>query len=432
VSVIPLFVFAGLYLAGIAGLAFVAGCEAILAPYGEAVRPEIQERRSQFPGWLRQPRRGQVLFLSARVFFVSLSAAMALLLCRIPADWWGWLLGLILFPAIPVFGELLPRARFRRPTREQIEKASRFFDRFQGYFLAPLARPVVFVADRMVHFFGGDSLDGDSNGGGNSNHADEVTLPGTDGLVLQEQKMIQAIAEMGETSVRELMVPRTAMECLDVRSGLSEVLDKITTCMHSRIPVYEEDVDHVIGVLHVKDLFELWEGREVTAGPPDAVNGEFDLRPFLRPAQFVPETKKIRELFSEFQEEKIHLAIVVDEYGGTAGLVTLEDLLEEIVGEIQDEFDEEPVPYEERSDGAYVVDGTTHTDDLKEDLGIELPESEDYDTVSGFILSRLGEVPPVGEVIEHPGVRLTVESADERRIERVKVERVVEPTEKQD
>jgi CBS domain containing-hemolysin-like protein len=424
--VIPVLVFAFLYLAALAGLAFVAGCEAILAPYGEAMRPEVQERRSQYPSWLRQPRQGQVLFLSARLAFASLAAVMALLLCAVPNDWWGWLLGLILFPVIPVFGEFIPRARFRNPTREQIEKASRRFDRFQQFFLSFLTRALLLMANRMIRFFGGDSLTGEGENGGNSNHAEEVSIPGTDGLVLQEQKMIQAIAEMGETSVREIMVPRTAMECLDVRSSISEVLDKITACMHSRIPVYEEDVDHIIGVLHVKDLFGVWEDREGAADPSEKSNGEFNLRPFLRPAQFVPETKKIRELFAEFQQEKNHIAIVVDEYGGTAGLVTLEDLLEEIVGEIQDEFDEEPVPYVERSDGAYVVEGTMHTDDLREDLGIELPESEDYDTVSGFILSRLGEVPPVGQVIEHPGVRLTVEEADERRIERVKVERTGE------
>jgi len=324
-------------------------------------------------------------------------------------------------------GEFLPRARFRQATPAQIEKASRWFDRFQRFLLRILVRPLLLVSNRLMVFLGGEPLTREPVVTGNSTGIDEVTLPGADDLVLQEQKMIQAIAEMGETSVREVMVPRTAMECIDVKSSLPEVLDTITKSMHSRIPVYEEDADHIIGVLHVKDLFRLWEGREGIRVPPNGAAGkaaEFDLRTFLRAAQFVPETKKIRELFAEFQEEKTHIAIVVDEYGGTAGLVTLEDFLEEIVGEIQDEFDEEPVQYEEREDGTYLVDGTMHTDDLKDELGIELPESEDYDTVSGFILSRLGEVPPVGQAIEHEGIRLTVETADERRIERVKVERL--------
>jgi len=417
-----------LYLLGIGGLAFVASCEAVLAPYGEIMRPEIAERRSQFPRWLQQPRHTLVLFVVGRALFVVLSGIMAFLLAARIGGWWGGGVAAIGFLAIPVAGELLPRARFRQPSPAQIERATRWFDRFQSLFLGHLARLVGAGANQLVRFLGGEPLLQENPTGPESFQLDEGDRRLAEELAFREQKMIQAISEIGETVAREVMVPRTAMECLDVNATLPEVLDKVTTCLHSRIPVYEEDADHIIGILHVKDLFEVWQSREGLNVPVEGAGsgaaGRFDLRRFLRPAQFVPETKKIRELFAEFQREKTHIAIVVDEYGGTAGLVTLEDFLEEIVGEIQDEFDEEPVPYEQEGDGVYIVDGTMHTDDVRDELGLGIPDSEDYDTVSGFILSRLGEVPPVGEVIEHEGLRLTVVAGDERRIERVRLERI--------
>jgi putative hemolysin len=184
--------------------------------------------------------------------------------------------------------------------------------------------------------------------------------------------------------------------------------------------VYDEDLDHIIGVLVVKDLFAVWKELR------DNGEGEFRLADHISPPYYTPETKKVSELFEEMLRNKVHMVIVVDEYGGTSGLVTLEDLLEEFVGDIQDEHDHEKPPYERRGEGVYMVEGTMRIDDLEEDLGVKLPEDEEYDTISGFVSTRLGRVPEVGESVEYDGVRITVEEADEKKIDRVRIE--VPPT----
>jgi putative hemolysin len=230
-----------------------------------------------------------------------------------------------------------------------------------------------------------------------------------------EREMISSIFEMGDKQVREVMIPRTDLVAIDITTPASEVLEQITRVGHSRLPVYEGSADDIVGILYVKDLF-----RRLAKG-----DREIDLKRLLRPAHFVPETKKVDALLREMQRDKVHLAIVVDEYGGTAGLVTIEDLVEEIVGEIRDEYDVEQEMVLPVSENEAVMDARVPFEDVRETFDLDVEPSEDYDTLGGFITNRLGRVPRAGESIEVAGVRFTVETVDGKRIRRVRVTRLV-------
>ena len=230
----------------------------------------------------------------------------------------------------------------------------------------------------------------------------------------KEREMISSIFELGEKQVREVMVPRTDIIALDIGTSGHEVLEQITRVGHSRIPVYEGSPDNIVGILYVKDVF-----RRLARG-----DRPFELRPFLRAAHFVPETKKADELLREMQRDKVHIAIVVDEYGGTAGLVTLEDLVEEIVGEIRDEYDVEQELVLPVSDREAVMDGRVPFEDVRETFDLEVEPSEDYDTLGGFIVHELGRFARAGEAVEAGGARFAVETVEGRRIRRVRVTRL--------
>jgi len=232
-----------------------------------------------------------------------------------------------------------------------------------------------------------------------------------------DKQMIVSILEMNETVVREVMVPRIDMVTLEVNAELHAALDTIIEAGHSRIPVYEGHVDVIVGVLYAKDLLKCFRDNRTDA----------PIRDLLRPAYFIPASKKISTLFREMQQQRTHLAIIVDEYGGIAGLVTFEDMLEEIVGEIQDEYDiHEEAQYQLIGEQAYLVNSRLDIDSLADLLDIDLTE-EDGDTVGGLIYSHLGHVPAQGELLELDGWRFTVLSVDGRRIHQVRVERIPPP-----
>ncbi len=228
------------------------------------------------------------------------------------------------------------------------------------------------------------------------------------------QEMISSIFEMGSKRVHEVMVPRTDIIALDIATPPQEVVEQITRIGHSRIPVYEGSTDNVIGILYTKDVF-----RRIARGEK-----HLELRPYLRPAHFVPEQKKVDDLLREMQRDKVHLAIVVDEYGGTAGLVTIEDLVEEIVGEIRDEYDVEQelvLPVSERE---ALMDARVPFEDVRETFDLEVEPTADYATLGGFITAQLGRFPRQGESFEAAGAQFVVESVEGRRIRRVRVRRL--------
>ena len=231
-------------------------------------------------------------------------------------------------------------------------------------------------------------------------------------LEAEEEQMIQAVIELGDQRVHEVMVPRIAMISLPAGATLEEAIDTLIDEGHSRVPVYEETIDEVVGILYAKDLLPFLKG---SAAERPA------LRSILRTPVFVPESMSVDDLLHEFQRRKVHLAIVLDEYGGTAGLVTIEDLLEEIVGEIQDEYDEEEPLIVRLSEHEARIDGRADVDDLEElfDTNLGLEDADEYDTVGGLIYHRLGTVPKPGDVISVDGLTLTVETTDGRRVGKV-------------
>jgi putative hemolysin len=227
-----------------------------------------------------------------------------------------------------------------------------------------------------------------------------------------ERQMIFSIFQLRETLAREIMVPRIDMLVLDVLTPLTDAVDTLLQSGHSRVPVFEETVDNTLGLLYAKDLLRVWR----TGGQLNS------LRDLLRPAYFVPEAKKVDELLTELQAQRIHMAIVVDEYGGVAGLVTLEDIVEEIVGEILDEYDQaEEAPYQVLKTGEHIFLGRVDLDDFNEIMSSNLP-SDEADTIGGFMYSRIGRVPEVGEKVKEDTLLLTVEQVSGRRIRKVRAQ----------
>jgi putative hemolysin len=232
-----------------------------------------------------------------------------------------------------------------------------------------------------------------------------------------EKEMIKSIFEFGETLVREVMVPRIDVMAVPLDLPMLEATDVILKAGHSRVPVYEESIDNVTGVLYAKDLLRyLRDGRT-----------DVPLSKILRSPYFIPESKKVDELLQELQQRRVHMAVVVDEYGGTAGIVTIEDLLEEIVGEIQDEFDAEQPTIEPLGEDEFLFDARVPLDEVNKLLHVELPE-EGGDTLGGFIYSQLGKVPAVGDTIEFGGINIEVLSVAGRRIKQVRAKLAEEPT----
>ena len=231
-----------------------------------------------------------------------------------------------------------------------------------------------------------------------------------------ERRLLRSIVDFGDTLVREVMTPRPDIVALPEGATLDQLRTLFREDAYSRFPVYRENLDNVLGIVFVKDLLR--------APEQDAGNG---LASLVRPATFVPETKRVSELLKEFQTNQVQLAIVVDEYGGTAGLVTLEDLLEEIVGEIRDEYDVETEPVVEEDDGAIVFSAKVNFDEVRDRLYVEV-EPEGFETVGGYVLTRVGRVPAAGESFEIDGLVVEVLEAERRRIHRVRMRRADAPS----
>ncbi|MFM9959413.1 MAG: hemolysin family protein [Phycisphaerales bacterium] len=246
-----------------------------------------------------------------------------------------------------------------------------------------------------------------------------------EGAIVEEQRdMIEAVVEFGTTTAAEVMTPRTDIEAIQLTDDLGKVIKMVREVSHSRIPVYEGTADHIVGIFYVKDLMRWLAGDGVKgAGKP------FRLRSILRPALFVPETKPVRELLKDLIKQKVHIAIVTDEYGGTAGVVTVEDIVEEVFGEIQDEYElPEDAPPEVKVDRAANTadaDARMSIYDLNEalePLGVTIPEGKDYDTVGGYVMATLGHIPIAGETVEGDGFAVTVLEAEPTRVLRLKIE----------
>lgn len=242
-----------------------------------------------------------------------------------------------------------------------------------------------------------------------------VEVSGERGALEEDEKeMIQGIFEISETTAREIMVPRVDIVCLPITATIQDVIRVVKEKGHSRIPIYNENLDNIAGLVHVKDLL------------PHLENGDrqVELTGVLREANFIPEGKKIDDLLRQFQRDKSHMAIVVDEYGGTAGLVTLEDVLEEIVGEIQDEYDREDPLFKWVDENVLVADARINIGELNELLtDVFIPETEDYETLGGFIFSQTGDLPRPKETLDYGNLHFTIEELSGKRIGKIRIEK---------
>ncbi|MGZ6372040.1 MAG: hemolysin family protein [Candidatus Limnocylindria bacterium] len=325
-----------------------------------------------------------------------------------------------------IFGELVPKTL-----------ALSFADRFAIFVARPIGwfdrilRPVVWfvqtVSNVLVRALGG--RDRPKAGYLSTEELKMLVETGSEqgGIEEDEKEMIHGVIELAETKVHQVMVPRIGIRAVEVHDPIDEVLDMIVRAGHSRVPVYEDSLDNIVGILYAKDLLPFLR-------PGAAPSSEIDIRALARPAAYVPETKPVDELLHEMRADKRHIAIVVDEYGGTAGLITMEDVVEEIVGEIQDEYDsEEPLVESLEGDDdkiAFRVDGRVSMDDLRDLFELSDSEEEDedeYDTVGGFIVHCVGRIPLPGAVVPFRDVTLTVETAEPRRIGKVIATRPREP-----
>lgn len=233
-----------------------------------------------------------------------------------------------------------------------------------------------------------------------------------DGLLgSRDIDMIESIISFGNVEVSQVMTPRTEVVCFDLDDPLEVNIQRAVECGHSRIPVYRDSKDKIVGILYVKDFLRYWDRKD-----------SISLDHLARKPHFVPLTKKIGELFQEFRTQRFHIAIVLDEFGGTAGLITIEDIIEEIVGEIIDEHEKiDRPPLRRLGSGLVEVDGTYHIDDLNDALGTSIPESDAYDTIGGFLSFRMAKIPGAGETYEFDTLKFEVTLADDRRVRRLRI-----------
>ncbi|MDY6794246.1 MAG: hemolysin family protein [Actinomycetota bacterium] len=309
-----------------------------------------------------------------------------------------------------IFSEMAPKT-YASNNPEKVAIAVAPLVNLLSRFFYPLVRVLIWISNGVIRLLGGKTIkegpfvtEGDIKALVSAAEEQDV-------IEEEEKKLIHSIFEFGDTLVREVMIPRTDMIMLEEDADLEEALDIILRTGFSRIPVYHNDFDHIVGILYAKDLLSYLKRGESDMQPRDC----------LREAYFVPETKRVIELLNELRTGMIHMAIVLDEYGGTAGLATIEDLLEEIVGDIFDEYDSETFLYESLGEGKYTFDARISVDDLNELMGSDLPAHE-WDTLGGLMYNLMGKIPKQGESVEFEGLCLTAQKVVGRRIDKVFLE----------
>ena len=313
---------------------------------------------------------------------------------------------------ILTFGEITPKTLVARRPENFALKISGLIN-----FLGKLLAPLIFVFNSFTNLLV-NMLDGSVKE--NQFITEEelrmlVNVGEEEGFIDEdEREMIDSIFEFNDTLVREVMVPRIDIHAVDVEESLEEVIKLVLKAGHSRIPIYEQTIDNIVGVIYAKDLLKIFF---------EPVKEKVSLKKMMRPAYYVPESKKVRDLFAELRKEKVHMAIVLDEYGGTAGVATIEDLIEEIVGEIQDEYDREELPIKELEDGSFLVNARTSIYEINEEIELDLPDDE-YDTISGIVFHHLGRLPDEGEELKIGNLQIIVEKIVGRRMEKLRLRKM--------
>lgn len=379
----------------------------------DALRNDSSKTAGRIQKLLAQPRRLMTSLLIANVFANVGAAVFTYHFFRSggfgvhPPNEGIWLYIAVPAFAILLLGEIIPRLC-----------ASAKPEAIRNFMALPL-RMVIFLFSPLSKVFmrGEEAIKPNGHYGlselsvGDLEQAFELTRD--ESMEPDEEKILKGIVRFGGTDVKQIMTPRTEVFAFDAKMDFSDVLSEVLERGYSRVPIYRETLDHVIGVLYLKDLL------------PYAEEKNLYWQNLLRPTYFVPENKKLDDLLKEFQERKVHLAIVVDEYGGTSGIVSLEDILEEVVGEIADEFDDEDIYYSKLDDHNYVFEAKTPLVDMYKILDIDGQEWEEAkgesDTLAGFVLELAGRIPMKNEKVKFHDYTITIEAADRRKVKRVKL-----------
>jgi len=323
---------------------------------------------------------------------------------------------LIMTILIVIFGEITPKVYARNRSEVFLRRTKPLLTAV-GWLMKPMSWGLLKLSNVLIRLVGG-------------NTADEVPILSEDYIMktlevghevgvieLEQRNMLKGTLMMRDTSVKEIMTPRVDMVCVEADQTLRELVDIVNEEGYSRIPVYEDNIDNILGVCYAKDVFKVIEKDGV------GLLKDTKVREIMREPLFIPETMKIDDLMREFRTRKVHIAIVVDEFGGTAGLVTMEDIIEELTGQIFDEYDEEE---EEPTllklkEGVYIVDASIPINDLERELGMEFPKTE-FETLAGYLLEVFERFPKVGEEVEVNGFRFKILAATRNRIDRVRME----------
>lgn len=396
--------------------AFFSGSETALFSLNKLQLKKMQKEES---GWrvnsiiklLDDPQKTLITILTGNMFVnIAASSLATYLAIKLFGNVGIGIAGGIMIFMILVFGEIVPKS-LAISNAETIAKKNARPVEIISSFLFPLILFFKIIINALYYFFGKKRVKEKKE----ITEEDLITLinVGKDEGVIEEEekKMIRNIFEFGDTMVKEVMVPRVDMACIPSEAKLNSILRLIKKMGHSRIPVYKETIDNIIGILYAKDLLVVYEQWYKS-------KEKFDLKKIIRRAYFVPENKKIDDLLDIFQKDKIQIAIAIDEYGGTAGLVTMEDVVEEIVGEIIDEYNKETKLYEIIDNNTVIADGIISIDKINELLNIEISEN-DFETLGGFIYDLMGRVPNKNETIEYKNIQITIEQVVKNRIIRV-------------
>lgn len=409
-------------LAGLVASAFASGSETALTALGEPRARQLYENgKHSMKLWLDFPDRVLATILLINTLVNTLSAAIMtdLMMKLFASNGIALATGLMTLLTL-AFGEVTPKALARAAATTWGPIAMPLI-RLCYLMTKPLVVALVAAPRGLQRAFRGpEDLQKKS-----TITPEEIEymidLGVREGILDQDKsELLTSVLDFGNIVAREMMVPRMKVVAVAANAPLEEVLRVIDESEHSRIPAYENSIDEVVGILHVKSFLAKMQAGKL-AEP-------FDLHRSLTPPFFVPEMMKAGRLLREFQRRHTHLAVVVDEFGGTAGVVTLEDVVEEIVGDIQDELDVEEGRVKLLADGRIVADAAITLRDLEDHLELEFPEEADYDSLGGFVTHLAGKVPPTGSVVLWGGMRFTVKAGDERRVARVEISKIVAPS----
>lgn len=399
--------------------AFFSGMETALTSLPAARLKKIIEERPIFSSalglWLRKPNEVLTTALVGNNIVNTLAAAVATVIAQsMFASYAISAATFFITVALIIFGEVTPKT-FARHNAEKVAPVGMLLMLPFYVTLMPITRVLTKFSTRLVKLIGGKP----STNGPFATEEDIaylIKLGNQEGVLTRnEGNLLQSVIDFRDTVAKESMVPRTEICSFDVHATLDEVRARVKTEGHTRWPVYEGNIDNIVGLFHTKDLLRT---LDATIDPKT-----FSLRDFLRPAKFVPDMMKIGNLLKEFQAGKAHLAIVVDEYGGTAGIISLEDVLEEIVGDIRDEYDDEEQERTVHQIDAnnYLVDGKENIFELGKLLDVSFPESDGFDSLGGFLIAHFGRMPKVGHKITFEDCTFAIKKADEKRIMQVHI-----------